>query len=376
MQIILLFLLSLYPDVVPIGYHPPLLDSVSYGELFVRVERKFPFNKNWFKYNNQYYFSPEKKGTGMDYLIRSEGINNKGIFFESRQDTSFYWIDDNAHTISKRPMDWETNRSHFQGEDFFSMWLFSSVEKPLQSSTQLRDTTISSLKYRYFNDIDKDSVERFYYLDPGDLSIRRQETYSILRGDTSITIAELQYVKEHTAEEFRKICSDTIAKYSKDFTWKQPQVKPEPPQLNTLIGNKFLDYVLASADGKNFTVKDISSEYILLDFSYNGCMPCHQAIPVLKDIEKKYSSKGLKVIGVDPVDEFSDIDYAINKYSISYPVYRILTKKDQLAKIGITGYPTFLLLDKDRVIREIADGYNEGLYDSLSKKIDILISSK
>lgn len=125
---------------------------------------------------------------------------------------------------------------------------------------------------------------------------------------------------------------------------------------------------LTSLQSKPVSLSDYKGELVLLDFFYKECYPCLKAIPVLESLHEKYQSKGLNVIGIDPLDDESGgIQHFVTKAGITYPV--LLDKKEVNKAYHISSYPTLYLIDKKGNIIYNANGFNEDLEKELEKKI-------
>ena len=93
----------------------------------------------------------------------------------------------------------------------------------------------------------------------------------------------------------------------------------------------------------------------LLDFWATWCGPCRKTLPVLANIYKKYSSKGVEIIGIadEPLETLNDF-YA-HQHASPYPLYRD-AKKEMWMRYGIHAVPTLMLLDKDGYIKRVWSG--------------------
>ena len=106
----------------------------------------------------------------------------------------------------------------------------------------------------------------------------------------------------------------------------------------------------------NFEEEVLGSQIpVLVDFWATWCGPCRKTLPVLANIYKKYSSKGVEIIGIadEPVETLNDF-YA-HQHASPYPLYRD-AKKEMWMRYGIHAVPTLMLLDKDGYIKRVWSG--------------------
>jgi thiol-disulfide isomerase/thioredoxin len=145
-----------------------------------------------------------------------------------------------------------------------------------------------------------------------------------------------------------------ISKFTQAYTsipakdLDDPNYIPPPPL--PAPGEKLMKDTLTilsvnTLDGKPYSLNQVGGKLILMDFWFANCAPCIKAMPGMEAISKKYASKGLKVIGVDPYDfEPAGIKEVLQKNGVDYPVY--MDDNSAIAKdIGILMYPTVLLID-------------------------------
>ncbi len=85
---------------------------------------------------------------------------------------------------------------------------------------------------------------------------------------------------------------------------------------------------------------------VLLDFWATWCGPCKEEIPHLVDLQNRYGSDGLQIIGIsmddspDPVREFSQ------QFKMNYPVVMGNAKTGELYG-GILGLPIAFVIGQD-----------------------------
>ena len=130
------------------------------------------------------------------------------------------------------------------------------------------------------------------------------------------------------------------------------------------IGNKvanFRMYSLSTDSASNFY--DRKPEYTLIDFWGTWCGPCIAELPNVEKIYQKYSGKGLKVISIAFARQPSEInetkDFVAKKSMKWEQFYDIRAKGNDsfvLKRLGVTSFPTVLLLDEHFNIIERAEG--------------------
>ena len=136
-----------------------------------------------------------------------------------------------------------------------------------------------------------------------------------------------------------------------------------------------------SAEWLNITGKikltDLKHRIIILDFWSYCCINCIHMLPILEQIEKKYSNKKVVVIGVHSPKfkterNKENVIEAIKRYQIKHPV--ILDKNMKIWRsYGAEGWPTFVVIDPNGKIAAKFSGeisyknFEEGLEKIIKK---------
>lgn len=68
-------------------------------------------------------------------------------------------------------------------------------------------------------------------------------------------------------------------------------------RLTQWAGKPLPDFELESLDGKMISNKDIQDSHSLIYFWFTGCPPCNRLAPILAELERKYHSKGFRIVG-------------------------------------------------------------------------------
>ncbi|QIL41631.1 AhpC/TSA family protein [Pedobacter sp. HDW13] len=125
-------------------------------------------------------------------------------------------------------------------------------------------------------------------------------------------------------------------------------------------GDSFWDFSAFDKDGKKHLLSEHKGKYILLDFSTAYCGPCIESVPELKKISKAYS-KELSIVSFSGDAGKESWLKGINR---DQPQWLSLWDGkgfygETIIKYGITGYPTFLLIDpKGKIVSKWSGYYN------------------
>ncbi len=145
-----------------------------------------------------------------------------------------------------------------------------------------------------------------------------------------------------------------------DFV-ERSNVNMQPGKFD-LLGKVAPDWILKDADNKTIAFKELKSKVIIIQFTGVGCGPCHASIPFLKQLVKEYQNKDFEFISIESWETNPNI---LKRYSenngITYKV--LLATKEMKKKYPVEALPSFLILDKDRVIRKVVEGYGKGTTD-------------
>jgi peroxiredoxin len=114
-----------------------------------------------------------------------------------------------------------------------------------------------------------------------------------------------------------------------------------------LQGQVAPDFTLTSLDGKTMKLSDFRGKAVLLNFWATWCEPCKVEMPWFVDLQKKYASQGLQVLGV-AMDDSSpkEIGEFAQKMGVNYPV--LIGKEDVGTEYGgIEFLPSTFYISRD-----------------------------
>ena len=128
-------------------------------------------------------------------------------------------------------------------------------------------------------------------------------------------------------------------------------------------------FSFTAQDNQSISNASVRGKVVLLDFWGTWCPPCRESVPILRDLNRKYSGKAFQLVGVSSDDDEEVWKTFIQAQHMDWPDYIDLTDEVQKA-FKIDSYPTFIVLDKDGVIRFRQSGVGETTAGELTDAIN------
>lgn len=131
---------------------------------------------------------------------------------------------------------------------------------------------------------------------------------------------------------------------------------------NDLLGKFAPEWVLKDANDNTFSLRQIKSKSILLEFTSVSCGPCLASIPFLKKLVTEYSQNDFDFISIESWTKNSNVLKSYQRRN-NFNYKFVMSNDDVTKNYQIRAVPVFYILDKSQVIRKVIVGYREGTTD-------------
>ena len=132
------------------------------------------------------------------------------------------------------------------------------------------------------------------------------------------------------------------------------------------------DFSFTSHEKQLISNSSLRGKVVLLDFWGTWCPPCRESVPTLRDLQKKYAGKGFELVSVSSDDDEDVWRTFIEAQKMNWSEYIDLSG-EVLSAFNVESFPTYVVLDKDGVMRFRQSGFaqsTEGeLVDAINKAL-------
>ncbi|UCF71249.1 MAG: TlpA family protein disulfide reductase [candidate division WOR-3 bacterium] len=122
--------------------------------------------------------------------------------------------------------------------------------------------------------------------------------------------------------------------------------------------------------GQQHSSEDKKGRIVLLDFWYRACPWCIRSMPMIEEVARYFKDKPVSVLGVNTDREQADALFVIERTN---PPYVNIRGRNLIKKFDITSYPTFIIIDKNGLVRSVLIGYEPKLSDRIIGIIENLL---
>lgn len=141
------------------------------------------------------------------------------------------------------------------------------------------------------------------------------------------------------------------------------------------LGHLAPDFELSGNGATTVKLSALRGKVVYLDFWASWCGPCRQSFPWMNDLQSKYGSRGLQIVGVNLDAKDADARKFLSENNGNFLL--AFDNKGVTPKLyGVKGMPTSYLIDRDGRIVSEHTGFNFSKTAGLEKEIEKLLESK
>jgi thiol-disulfide isomerase/thioredoxin len=158
------------------------------------------------------------------------------------------------------------------------------------------------------------------------------------------------------------------------------------PEARGLIGNPAPDFRGDFAiNGEPIKLSELRGKVVLLDFWATWCGPCIEALPHLIELNAKYKSAGLAVLGVTVYNNDQPVaqqQARFTKFAQQHGMdYLIMTLDNKsaaqtLGSYGVRGIPQVVLIDRAGVVRRVIVGGGSEAASEIDNAVGQLLAQR
>lgn len=134
---------------------------------------------------------------------------------------------------------------------------------------------------------------------------------------------------------------------------------------------KPLNFTGADLSGKALSTDQFRGKVVMVAYWATWCVPCTQDLPQVRELYKKYASKGFEIVGVNIDLEKTPVDAYLKEHKVTWPQIHSAggLESEAARNFGIVSLPTIFLIDTDGNV-VAGNATVEDVKEFLAKKFD------
>jgi thiol-disulfide isomerase/thioredoxin len=129
------------------------------------------------------------------------------------------------------------------------------------------------------------------------------------------------------------------------------------------------DFSFSTSDNRTISNASLHGTVVLLDFWATWCPPCRESLPIVRGIDKKYVGKQFQVVSVSGDDDEDVWRTFTTAQNMTWSQYIDLSNAVE-DSFTVDSIPTFIVLDKDGVIRYRQSGLSDSTQGDIEDAIN------
>ncbi|MGH9904534.1 MAG: TlpA family protein disulfide reductase [Pyrinomonadaceae bacterium] len=135
------------------------------------------------------------------------------------------------------------------------------------------------------------------------------------------------------------------------------------------------EFSLVRLNGQTLSSQELKNNIVVLDFWATWCAPCIDEVPIFNKLQKKYYSRGVRVIGLAAQSGWArDIRKFVARHPMNYMV--VVGNDAVVADFGVINFPTTYLIAPGWKVYKKYSGADEINAAVLERDIEALLTAK
>lgn len=120
------------------------------------------------------------------------------------------------------------------------------------------------------------------------------------------------------------------------------------------VGRPAPDWTQSTANGSKLTLSSLRGKAVYLNFFATWCPPCNDEAPGINTLQRKYANDGLRVVGVDELENQKKAASFVRKFGLVYPA--VVDDGTLESQYEVNGLPVHVFIDRTGVVKRIVVG--------------------
>ena len=121
-------------------------------------------------------------------------------------------------------------------------------------------------------------------------------------------------------------------------------------------------------DGKKYKLADHKGKIVVLDFWATWCGPCLHSMPLVDDVTREFSDRGVELLAVNMEEQAEQVKSMLERHKFTMPV--ALDRDGVVAgKYMVESIPQVVVIDRDGKVARLFVGGGKYNADSLKKAL-------
>ena len=129
-------------------------------------------------------------------------------------------------------------------------------------------------------------------------------------------------------------------------------------------------------EGGSGTLQEYAGRALVLNFWATWCPPCRAEMPSLQRLADAFPEGDLAVIGVSVDDDLNLVREFVLQHRIRFPVATQSPASPAVGELGVTAFPTTILVTRERRIAAIITGERDWSSEDTMARIESLLQVK